>query len=125
MADQEAAGESSSSPSLADPFPWHTMSVEACLEQLGLSSDDSKMFLTTGLSSEQAAQRLAQYGYNRMSEPFKVTLWQRLWKQLNNVLVWILTVVAIVAVVRACTSNTLETIVSNWIQVALIVFLIV
>jgi magnesium-transporting ATPase (P-type) len=123
MVDQAAVGERSSS--LADPFPWHTTSVEACLAQLGLSNnDDFKTFLTSGLSSEQAEQRLAQYGYNRMSEPFKVTLWQRLWKQLNNVLVWILTVVAIVAVVRASTSNTLETIVSNWIQVALIVFLI-
>jgi magnesium-transporting ATPase (P-type) len=101
-------------------FPWHAKSVEECIQELGLKSDLPK----TGLTTEEAKKRLEQYGPNKMSEKEKVTLLQRIWKQVANVLVGILVFVAVVSAVRAITSTTVENIVSNWLQVALIVFVI-
>jgi len=53
-----------------------------------------------------------------------VTLLQRIWKQVANVLVGILVFVAVVSAVRAATAEETQNIITNWIQVGLIVFVI-
>lgn len=101
-------------------FPFHAKTPEECYAELGCGNDLPK----TGLTSEEAARRLEQYGPNKMTEKEKVTLCQRIWKQVANVLVGILVFVAVVSLVRAVTSTDVQNIISNWIQVGLIVFVI-
>lgn len=110
----EAESESS------DDFPWHASSKEACFEELDCPENIQK----DGLTSADAAARLQKYGPNRLAEKEKVTLLQRIWKQVANVLVGILVFVAIVSAVRAATATETENIITNWIQVGLIVFVI-
>lgn len=101
-------------------FPWHTKSLAECFQELALV----ETILTTGLTSSEAARRLAQYGPNRLKGKEKVTLLQRIWNLVANVLVGILVFVAIVSAIRAATAAETDTIISNWIQVGLIVFVI-
>ena len=70
-----------------------------------------------GLTTEQAQARLVKYGENKLSEKRKVTLLEKIWHQVNNVLVLILMIVAVVSVIRAFTDDPL----TNWIQVGIIV----
>jgi magnesium-transporting ATPase (P-type) len=101
-------------------FPWHASTMGECFKELGL--DDS--LPTTGLSSEQAAERLTQHGRNQMTAKEKVSLLQKIWDQVANVLVGILAFVAVVSVVRAATATNSDDVTTNSIQVALIVFVI-
>jgi len=96
---------------------WHAMSVDDSLKTLGLTQDH----LTNGLTTSEAAERLAQYGPNKMTEGKKTTLLEMIWKQVANVLVAILVTVAVVSAVRAATATNSEDITTNWIQVGLIV----
>ena len=80
--------------------------------------------LSTGLSTAQAQQRFEKYGPNKLSEKEKVTLLQRIWAQVANVLVGILVFVAVVSAIRAATADVGEDVVTNTIQVGLIVFVI-
>lgn len=101
-------------------FPWHARSNEECYKelQLGETHPDS------GLSSSDAQARLAKYGPNKLSEKEKVTLLQRIWNQVANVLVGILVFVAIVSAIRAATADEGQVQLTNWIQVGLILFVI-
>ena len=101
-------------------FPWHSSTAEQCFDELGLKHDHPR----TGLSSSDAASRLAKYGPNKMSEKEKTTLLQRIWAQVANVLVGILVFVAVVSAARAATSSG-EDVVTNCIQVGIIVGVIV
>jgi magnesium-transporting ATPase (P-type) len=83
-------------------FAWHAKSLEDCLVELGLDAASAKK---TGLSAEQAEARLELYGHNKLSEQEKVTLLQRIWNQVANVLVAILVFVAIVSGIRAATGT--------------------
>lgn len=102
-------------------FPYHARTTEECFQQLGCSSNVMK----EGLTSADAAARLQTFGPNKLSEKEKVTLCKRIYDQIANVLVGILIFVAVVSLARAVTSHTVDEIVSNWIQIALIVFVIV
>eukprot|EP00578_Thalassiosira_sp_NH16_P007484 CAMPEP_0181110562 /NCGR_PEP_ID=MMETSP1071-20121207/18785_1 /TAXON_ID=35127 /ORGANISM="Thalassiosira sp., Strain NH16" /LENGTH=109 /DNA_ID=CAMNT_0023194351 /DNA_START=1 /DNA_END=326 /DNA_ORIENTATION=- len=75
-----------------------------------------------GLSASEAAERLAKYGPNKMTEKDKVTIWQRIWHQINNVLVYVLLTVAVVSLVQATAlpSDDPQQQFSSWFQVALI-----
>ena len=55
-----------------------------------------------GLSSEQAAQRLAQYGENKLKEKKKKTNLQRFWGQFKDAMIIILLVAAMISFVIAC-----------------------
>ena len=101
-------------------FPWHASTKEQCFAELGVGSDIQR----SGLSSSEAAQRLQQYGPNKLSEKEKVTLLQRIWDQVANVLVGILVFVAVVSAARAATSSG-EDVVTNCIQVGIIFGVIV
>ena len=96
---------------------WHAMTKEDVIKELGLSENIRR----TGLTTEQVNQRLEQYGENKLSEKEKETLLQKIWKQVNNVLVGILVFVAVISAVRAATDDP----VTNSIQVGIIVGVIV
>jgi magnesium-transporting ATPase (P-type) len=102
-------------------FPWHAKSIEECLTELKCPG---KEYEKSGLTSVDATKRLEEYGPNELSEKEKVTLLQRIWKQVANVLVGVLVFVAIVSGIRAATADDSTTIVTNWIQVGLIIFVI-
>jgi Ca2+-transporting ATPase len=53
--------------------------------------------LKTGLSGEAAEKRIAQYGYNELKEKEKVTLLQKIMRQLQDFLVIILIIASIVS----------------------------
>ena len=101
-------------------FAWHASTKEQCFAELGLSEDAQRIGITSG----DAASRLQQYGPNKLTEKEKVTLLQRIWAQVANVLVGILVFVAIVSAVRAATSSG-EDVVTNCIQVGIIIGVIV
>ena len=100
--------------------PWHTLTVQETIQKLGLSKDHIKI----GLSNDEAASRLAKYGPNEMTEKTKKTLLQRIWAQVNNVLVYVLLTVAAVSVVQACITSDPNTQFTAWFQVALILSVI-
>jgi magnesium-transporting ATPase (P-type) len=95
---------------------WHEMPHDLVVSFLGSDSEQ-------GLTKEEAAKRLVENGPNLLTAPPKPTLLQRIWKQVNNVLVMILAVVAVVSVIQGVTSDGQKA-VTAWIQVALIVMVV-
>ncbi len=114
------AGPQGERDSTSNPV-WHVMSPEEVFQELTLGPDP----LHCGLSSSEAKTRLEKYGFNKLTEAVKKTLLQRIWAQINNILVAVLVVVAIVSLVEALTSSGFDKIFTNWFQVFLIVFVIV
>eukprot|EP01082_Thalassiosira_pseudonana_P010436 g9458.t1 g9458 contig36:626255-629566(+) len=96
------------------------MSIDGTIKQMGLKEDLPK----AGLSTDEAASRLTKYGPNQMTEKVKTTLLQRIWHQINNVLVYVLITVAVVSLIQAVTTNNSNTRFTAWFQVALIVSVI-
>ena len=92
---------------------WHSMTKEECLSELGLPENHR----IKGLTSEQAAARLEQYGRNMLSGKKKKSIWEKIWEQVANVLVGILLFVAAISMVRVFTDDP----VTNGIQVGIIV----
>lgn len=109
-----------------DMFPYHASSIEECLKHLGVSNTTTHR--RSGLTNSEVADRLNQYGPNKLSEKARVTIWQRIWHQVANVLVGILVVVAVVSAAQAIRFATVEpdrqNVITNSIQVALIAFVI-
>jgi magnesium-transporting ATPase (P-type) len=103
-----------------DP-PWHAMSKEDVFKELEVGANIRK----SGLTSAEAAKRLEKYGPNQLSEKRKVTLLEKIWHQLNNVLVGILLFVAVISVIRAFTPNENNPALNNWIQVGIIISVLV
>jgi magnesium-transporting ATPase (P-type) len=107
-------------PQLTEQAPWHTMSVAESIEKMGLKDDLPK----SGLSTDEAASRLTKYGPNQLTEKEKKTIWQRIWHQINNVLVYVLLTVAVVSAIQGVQyvvmGNTGQNIFSAWFQVGLI-----
>ena len=77
--------------------PWHALSIEECILKLRARED----LLSTGLTTAEANQRLEEYGPNKMTEGEKETIWQKIWNQINNVLVLILFIVAVISLISA------------------------
>jgi magnesium-transporting ATPase (P-type) len=107
-------------------FPFHASSKEECYKYLEVG--DSAAYDRTGLTTAQAKERLEKYGYNKLSEKTKKTIWQRIWHQVANVLVAILFFVALVSAAQAIRFATVEpnkeNVITNSIQVGLIMFVI-
>jgi len=104
---------------------WHSITVQETAQKLDAAAD----LTTTGLTNEEAARRLQKYGENKLSEGEKETIWQKIWKQVANVLVCILVVVALVSAARAIVEETREdrdstTVLTSWVQVGLITMVI-
>jgi magnesium-transporting ATPase (P-type) len=108
---ESGAGSPTSSPDV-----WHVLDTAAVMDTLKTSKK--------GLSTTQASELLKQYGLNQLTEKKKKTLLERIWGQVNNVLVAILVVVAIVSAAKATTAKTTEDAVTNWLEVGLIIFVI-
>jgi len=102
-----------------DDPQWHAMSKENVCGVLGLSADIRR----NGLTTAQALKRLEEYGPNKLSEKDQITLLQRIWKQVNNVLVGILVFVAVVSLIKGIISSG-EDRLTNFIEVGLITFVI-
>ena len=100
-----------------DPAPWHTMTVDEVTKELGLASDVVKV----GLTSAEAAKRLEKYGENKLTEKEKETLLQKIWNQVNNVLVLILVIVAVISFISIFViPPEINPAYTNWIQIAII-----
>jgi len=70
-------------PSRQDPTPfWHTLSNEAVFSQLKSAP--------AGLTSAEAARRLAQHGPNELQAAHRISPWTILFEQFKNVLIVIL-----------------------------------
>jgi len=103
-------------PQFTERSPWHTMTVKETFKQMGLGDDHTK----SGLTTSDAASRLKKFGPNKMSEKVKVTIWQRIWHQINNVLVYVLLTVAAVSILQAIIT-TGQNRLTSIIQVVLII----
>jgi len=96
---------------------WHVKPAEEV-------ERDFETSMKVGLMSEEAAERLAENGPNKLTEARKATLLERIWRQVNNVLVFILVVVAVVSAIKGITS-TGEDAITSWVEVGLIIGVIV
>ncbi len=68
---------------------WHALQAEEVLNHLRVEN--------RGLTSEQARERLAQYGPNQLLEAPRPTFLQMLWEQLNNFVVILLIVASLIS----------------------------
>ncbi len=67
---------------------WHSLSIEETLKETGSS--------VTGLTPEEAAQRLENNGPNRLQEPPGRSVWVRFLLQFHNILIYVLLAAAVV-----------------------------
>eukprot|EP00879_Flechtneria_rotunda_P009621 GHRR01010068.1.p1 GENE.GHRR01010068.1~~GHRR01010068.1.p1 ORF type:complete len:704 (+),score=209.17 GHRR01010068.1:84-2195(+) len=73
-----------------DEVPWHAISTaEEVCDELAVSS-------STGLSAAEAERRFKDFGPNLLTPPKKRSFLEKVWSQLNNVLIWLLFAAAIV-----------------------------
>ena len=70
---------------------WHALPTGEVLKNLDVQDE--------GLTSEDAARRLSQYGENQLQEAPRPTFWKMLWEQLNNFVVIMLIVASIISAV--------------------------
>ena len=68
---------------------WHALSPQEVLQHLKVQEN--------GLTSEEAAERLAMYGPNQLIEAPQPTFWHMLWEQLNNFVVILLIVASAIS----------------------------
>src|SRR4030095_2485667 len=68
---------------------WHTRPAEEVLVQLGSAA--------TGLSTREAAQRLATNGPNELKEGERVSPWQICLGQFKSLIIWILIVAGVIS----------------------------
>ena len=73
----------------APSSPWHALSADDCLQQLQASRD--------GLSTADAARRLADGGANKLQLSAGRSTWEILWDQFSNVMLIMLLAVAAVS----------------------------
>ena len=86
---------------------WHALEGNELLLQRAKSS-------MAGLTDDEVAARRQKYGPNKMTQGAKRTLLGRIWDQINNILIWILIISAII-----------EAIFQSWADLILIVAVIV
>ncbi len=70
--------------------PWHTLTVDETTATLDVDTE-------SGLSDQQVATRLTQYGPNELEERGGKSPWLILWEQFSNIMVLILIVAAIIS----------------------------
>jgi Ca2+-transporting ATPase len=68
---------------------WHSQSAEEALEQLGSAA--------TGLSTKEAAQRLAANGPNELKEGKRIGPWQIFLGQFKSLIIWILIAAGVIS----------------------------
>ena len=117
--------DAAAAPNRSD-FPYFAKSADACYTELKCMKDggNADEFEKMGLSSEEAAARLSKYGPNKMTEKRKVTLLERIWNQVANVLVFILVIIAVVSIASIPLAPNSQYRVASGIQFGLIGFVI-
>jgi magnesium-transporting ATPase (P-type) len=68
------------------PFTWWSHTVDECKH--AAESEDT----SSGLTSAEAAKRLAEHGKNALTPPKRPGFLRKLWAQINSALIWILLV---------------------------------
>jgi Ca2+-transporting ATPase len=76
-------------PAPAKAKSWHALTVSEVLEHLKVRE--------SGLSSAEAAERLAQYGPNQLTEKPRPGFFIMLWDQINSFVVWLLIAAAVIS----------------------------
>ncbi len=89
MADKSSLNNAASIP--VEVKEWHALSTQEVLEHLKVHEG--------GLSSAEAAERLAQYGPNQLTEAPRPGFLQLLWGQFNNFIVMLLIAAAVISAV--------------------------
>ena len=69
---------------------WHALRAQEVLQRLATFSDK-------GLTAEEAARRLEQFGPNALTEAPPPTFWKMLWDQFNNFVVIMLVIAALIS----------------------------
>jgi len=69
---------------------WHALSREEVLKKLNSG-------LEKGLSSKEAAKRQEKYGLNQLIEGKKTTFWEMVYEQLNNFVILMLIIAAVIS----------------------------
>lgn len=77
----------------ADPRPWHALTTQSAFSELASSAG--------GLSQEEAARRLAEYGPNRIRPPKRRGPFIRFLYQFHNVLIYVLLIAAVITAALA------------------------
>ena len=72
------------------PEAWHALEADETLAQFDTPVD-------SGLSSQEAAKRIEQYGPNQLAAAPPTTIWQMLWEQFNNFVVILLIIAAVIS----------------------------
>ena len=72
------------------PKAWYTLSSQTVAQELGTSPE-------SGLSSQQAAQRLVEVGHNELQERPRPGFWSMLLSQFDNFVVIILIVASLIS----------------------------
>ena len=105
----------------AEPaFPFHAKTAHECFVELGCDDSLEK----SGLSAAERQSRLEKYGPNKLTEKKKVTLLERIWHQVSNVLVLILVIIAVVSLASIALAPSQQYEIASGIQFGLIVFVI-
>lgn len=73
-----------------DLSQWYSKTIQEITEELSTN-------IESGLTSQEAENRLKQYGPNKFQEGEKTSIWKMLWEQINSILIWILIVAAIIS----------------------------
>ncbi|MCE5202664.1 MAG: cation-translocating P-type ATPase [Actinomycetia bacterium] len=69
---------------------WHAIAADEALALLGSDA-------ATGLSSEEAARRLAEYGPNELERAEKTPAWKMFVAQFNDFMIWVLLVAVVIS----------------------------
>ena len=69
---------------------WHALTPAAVIENLGTS-------LETGLSEQEAVERLQRYGQNKLDEAPPTSFWKMLWDQFNDFVIMLLIAAAVIS----------------------------
>ncbi|GAB4417752.1 MAG: calcium-transporting P-type ATPase, PMR1-type [Anaerolineales bacterium] len=97
---------------------WHAMPTEAVLKELKVSAEK-------GLESDQAASRLAEFGPNQLEEAPRPTFWQMLWDQLNNFVVMLLLVAALISGIIGVQEYSHSGDISEFVEVGAILLIVI
>lgn len=79
-------------PAYQDATPWHTLEVADTLKQLNTTTD-------RGLTTQEVGYRLETFGLNQLDEAPPTTIWQMLWQQFNDFVIYLLLIAAVISAI--------------------------
>ncbi|HEX6960714.1 MAG TPA: cation-translocating P-type ATPase [Lacipirellula sp.] len=85
---------------------WWSITPQQTIERLGTSADQ-------GLTAVEAAERANQFGRNELAEEPPISIWRRVFNQLNQLVVWILIAAA-----------GISALIGDWIETAAILSIV-